>query len=135
MNCVILSIKPKYAKAILDGTKTFEIRKRVPRFNEGTTVFLYETAPVSAITGYFVYTGFVCAEKASFYRYHGTKLGISYQGYMDYLKDQKYVHAWRISNATRLNQPITPSELNIAKIPQFYMYYDFDKIQNFISQH
>ncbi|MBQ7252039.1 MAG: hypothetical protein IJS32_05490 [Kiritimatiellae bacterium] len=46
---VILAIHPRHAAAIYDGTKRWEFRKvppPVPGF-----VLLYETAPVSAVTG------------------------------------------------------------------------------------
>ena len=46
---IILAIKPKYAAAIYAGTKRWEFRK-VPPPVPGW-VFLYETAPVSAVTG------------------------------------------------------------------------------------
>jgi len=50
MNEVILAIKPKYARTILDGTKTVELRKRFPQGIE--RIFLYATAPEKSIIGY-----------------------------------------------------------------------------------
>ena len=52
MNVVIMSIRPKYAEAILDGTKVWEFRKHIIRkpFNR---VLIYETSPVKAIVGEF----------------------------------------------------------------------------------
>ncbi len=52
---ILLSIHPKWAKKIYSGEKTIEWRKNIP--NElfwGMTVYLYETSPVSLVTGYFV---------------------------------------------------------------------------------
>jgi len=46
---VVLAIKPKYAKAIYEGRKNWEFRKAPPPlFRE---MYVYESAPVSAITG------------------------------------------------------------------------------------
>lgn len=46
---IVLAIKPKYAKAIYEGRKNWEFRKAPPPlFKE---MFVYESAPVSAITG------------------------------------------------------------------------------------
>lgn len=41
---VLISLKPKWAKLILSGEKTIEVRRTVPRF-EGVPfkIFLYET--------------------------------------------------------------------------------------------
>lgn len=46
---VLLAIKPKYAEAIYAGAKRWEFRKAPPPVPGW--VFLYESAPVSAITG------------------------------------------------------------------------------------
>ena len=46
---IVLSIKPKYAKAIYEGRKNWEFRKAPPPcFRD---MYVYESAPVSAITG------------------------------------------------------------------------------------
>ena len=46
---IVLALKPKYAKAIYDGKKNWEFRKAPPpTFRE---MYVYESAPVSAITG------------------------------------------------------------------------------------
>jgi len=46
---VLLAIKPKYAEAIYAGVKRWEFRKAPPPVPGW--IFLYESAPVSAITG------------------------------------------------------------------------------------
>ena len=50
MNVLVLSIKPKYAEAIYSGSKHFEFRKVPPR-NLNAVYLMYESAPVSKITG------------------------------------------------------------------------------------
>ncbi len=46
---LVLAIKPKYAKAIYEGRKHWEFRKAPPPlFRE---MFVYESAPISAVTG------------------------------------------------------------------------------------
>ena len=46
---IVLAIKPKYAKAIYEGRKNWEFRKAPPPlFRE---MYVYESAPISAITG------------------------------------------------------------------------------------
>ena len=51
---VILSIHPKWAQKIYSGEKTIEWRKTYPKHaHRYCRVYLYETAPVKAVTGYF----------------------------------------------------------------------------------
>ena len=46
---IVMAIKPKYAKAIYEGRKNWEFRKAPPPiFRE---IYVYESAPVSRITG------------------------------------------------------------------------------------
>lgn len=51
---VLLSIHPKYAAMIYDGRKKIEFRTNIPRKYElcEDYIFLYETAPVCAVTGW-----------------------------------------------------------------------------------
>ena len=51
MNVCLMSIKPKWAKELYSGKKTVEFRKSSP--SVGSLVFLYESAPVKAVTGVF----------------------------------------------------------------------------------
>lgn len=58
---IILSIHPKWAKLIYEGQKTVEWRKVIPScllpiysMHDAIRVYLYETAPVKKVTGYFV---------------------------------------------------------------------------------
>ena len=46
---IVMSIKPKYAKAIYEGRKNWEFRKAPPPIYK--EIYLYESAPVSRITG------------------------------------------------------------------------------------
>ena len=52
MRVCLMSIKPKWAKELYSGKKTVEFRKSSPPV--GSLVFLYESAPVRAVTGVFM---------------------------------------------------------------------------------
>ena len=47
----LISIRPKYARAILAGIKTVELRRRVPFVGRGTRLWIYATRPIGAIVG------------------------------------------------------------------------------------
>ena len=46
---IVMALKPRYAKAIYDGKKNWEFRKVPPPLFR--RIYIYESAPVSAITG------------------------------------------------------------------------------------
>jgi len=55
MRTFLLSIKPKYGYAILEGKKKYELRKCVSSvIKPGDLVIMYFSSPVKAIVGYFV---------------------------------------------------------------------------------
>lgn len=50
-NTLLLSIKPMYAKSILDGKKRVEIRRKFNKKWEGEKVILYASSPKKALVG------------------------------------------------------------------------------------
>jgi predicted transcriptional regulator len=51
INEAIISIHPNFANAILAGTKTVELRRRIPPIVVGTRLWIYATRPTAAIIG------------------------------------------------------------------------------------
>ena len=51
MTAVLLSVRPRFARALLDGTKTAEVRRRFPSLPSGTTLYIYSTTPDRAVLG------------------------------------------------------------------------------------
>ena len=47
----LISIRPNYARAILAGTKTVELRRRIPPIQHGTRLWIYATRPLGAVVG------------------------------------------------------------------------------------
>ena len=125
---VILSIHPKLAKLIYEGKKTIEWRKSHPlNYIPGNTkVYLYETAPIKKITGFFylksvgVYTKkfFGLESSEEFIKYGCVSKDdlIKYQGQSDCL------YTWIIDRPTRLYQNYNITEFNIKRPPQSWCY-------------
>jgi predicted transcriptional regulator len=49
---LLISVKPQYAEAILDGTKTVELRRTRPSLPDGSLVLLYSSTPTRAVVGW-----------------------------------------------------------------------------------
>jgi predicted transcriptional regulator len=47
----IISIRPKFADAILSGAKTIELRRRIPTIQTGARLWIYATRPIGAVVG------------------------------------------------------------------------------------
>ena len=50
---LLLSIHPRFAEAIFDGTKKVELRRRAPKLVAGDEVVVYATVPTAAVLGKF----------------------------------------------------------------------------------
>lgn len=49
-NHIILSIKPKFVKLLLSGSKQFELRSKIgKKFNPDSTVYIYSSSPEKAL--------------------------------------------------------------------------------------
>ena len=106
----IMALKPKYAKAIYEGKKNWEFRKHPPPIL--THVLIYESAPVSSVTGS-VFFGVEMRSTAStvWDLVKSCKLftknlpGITRQELLDYAAG-KHVSALRVIDLQRLEEPV-----------------------------
>ncbi len=134
---ILLAIKPAYAEAILDGSKTIELRRRMACARKNLTCVLYSTAPVKSVVGSFKFervveepisilwkeiSAFARIEPSSFYAYFaGQKTGIGI-----YIKEVR-----RFRKAVCLNtvREIWPS----FSAPQSYIWLPWGKYQDILK--
>ena len=106
----VMALKPKYAKMIYEGRKNWEFRKAPPPLFKA--VYIYESAPVSKVTGVLYFTESFTAVPETVFDfvkrnriYTQNKPGIGYDELMDYAGED-LVTALRVTNAERLDHPI-----------------------------
>ena len=106
----VMALKPKYAKMIYEGRKNWEFRKAPPPLFKA--IYIYESAPVSKVTGLLYFTEAFTAlpETVVDFTKHNklytqNKPGISYDEFMDYAGED-LVTALRVANPERLERPI-----------------------------
>lgn len=137
---IILSIKPKWAELIYSGKKTIEWRKSWPKYNmfefqKIEKVFLYETAPVKMITGFFELNG--CREliirddlEHKYKDIHPDAKELISAGCVPLEDLKKYqgkrysIFGWRIKNPTKFDEPFLLSYVDLKRPPQSWCYYD-----------
>ena len=107
---IVLAIKPKYAKAIYEGRKNWEFRKAPPPlFRE---MYVYESAPVSMITGTIIFSETVTGIPLAVWDivrtnncYTRNLTGISFPDLGAYA-GKKLVTALRVYKAKRFDAPV-----------------------------
>ena len=107
---IVMSIKPKYAKAIYEGRKHWEFRKAPPPLYE--RIYIYESAPVSKVTGWLYFSESVTGIPLAVWDivksnrvFTKNLTGISLEGLRAYA-GKKLVTALRVFEPTRCEHPI-----------------------------
>ena len=108
---IVLAIHRRHAQAILRGEKTHELRKRLPRLVRGDRVYLYETAPTSAIVGGFTIGDVSRDTPMATWQAVGDGLAISKPEFDGYVNGSKEVIALQVSNTFRLRKSATREDL------------------------
>jgi predicted transcriptional regulator len=80
----IISIHPNYANAILDGTKTIELRRRIPELANGTRLWIYATSPTAAVLGVATITRVNRAHPRTIWQKHRNGAGVDYASFTEY---------------------------------------------------
>lgn len=124
---IILSIKPKWAELIYSGKKTIEWRKSFPKRENIECVYLYETAPVKKVTGFFVWDGceqLVFSEPKEKKDIHPDAQKIIDAGCVPledlkkYKGDKFNLFGWKIKNPTKFYEPWGLQSENLKRPPK-----------------
>ena len=81
---IVLSLKPRFAEAILSGVKTVELRRTVPKIVVPTRALLYATTPVRALLGTCIITRVHTADLAVLWREHGARSDLRHHEFQQY---------------------------------------------------
>ena len=117
----VIAIKPKYAEAIYSGRKCWEFRKVPPPV--GQAILIYESAPVSRITGYVAFDCSITAmgaggilDMVNASQFQDKKLtGIGKADLEKYVGGYKKVTALHVALAGKYDKPI---DLKRSLVPQ-----------------
>ena len=109
----LLSIKPQYANAILDGQKKVEFRKR--GFARVVThIVIYATAPIGRIVGWFKVGKTEEKSPAGLWRSFSKVGGITEKDFNAYYKNTALGVAIGVSNPRRLPKPVAISRVGAS---------------------
>ena len=108
---LVISVRPMFADAILDGRKTIEIRRQRPNVQPGTLGFVYASSPIQAVVGLFRIDRIFSGTPEEIWLEGQCGAGISRHDFDDYLADAEYGHAMAISCVYPFPNPVNLSQL------------------------
>lgn len=122
---LLLSLRPRFADAILSGTKTVELRRRPVNASPGTVVILYSSAPVMAIVGTARLSQVTVSEPQAAWVKHKSGLGLEKDEYDGYLDGSSNAYLLHLTRVCALNEPLHLHRLRqdgVFQPPQSFRY-------------
>lgn len=120
---VLLSIKPGFANAILEGTKTFEFRRAVFRRPTVHKVIIYSSSPVSRVVGEFLIESILELELKKLWALTARGAGIERDFFNDYFRGRKTGFALKVHSPRRYAKPLKLREhFGLSRPPQSFCY-------------
>ena len=120
---LLLAIRPRFAEAILEGRKTYEFRKRLPR-EDVDTVLLYASSPVKAVIGHAHIDDTLTLPLSQLWERTKRGAGIDNAYFHEYFGWMGEGSALALSSPVRLSRPVPLEELGVRRAPQSFMYVD-----------
>jgi predicted transcriptional regulator len=129
----LLSIHPKYADAILDGTKTVEFR-RARIASDIDLVVVYATRPVGQVVGWFRIEDVVEDTPQGLWRRFHDCAGIDRDSYLSYFDSAKRAFGIRVRHAVRLAEPAPLGAIDQSLIaPQSFRYLPAESVASLLA--
>lgn len=120
---VLLSVEPKYAKAILSGTKKYEFRRTIFKRNDINRVYMYSNSTVKKIVGSFGIDRIIEDTPQEIWTMCRKYGGISEEDFFRYYKGSKKAFAIKIKKVHRFHKPKDPYSLIDGFTPPQSFYY------------
>lgn len=102
---LLMSLRPRFAQAILNGTKTVELRRTRVAALPGTLVIIYASAPVMSVVGLATLAAVDTARPTTLWRRHRRDLGITRAEFDAYLTGAETATCLTISAPQELPNP------------------------------
>lgn len=133
---VLLSIHPRYANAIFEGTKTVELRRRIPSLQAGDLVIVYVTSPVCEIQGVFTVDSLESGNIDRLWKKVGNHSLVDYHDFKDYFEGLDNGYGIVIDEVFKLPRPTSLSSMRERNIqpPQGFRYLGQEDLDAFIGQ-
>jgi predicted transcriptional regulator len=125
---VLLSIKPKFAEAIIDGRKRYEFRKIKFANKDINRVCIYATSPVKKIIGVFKISNIIEDRPHALWDRLKDHAGISEEEFFNYFSNSEKGFALEIKDVEKFENPIDPNALIPNFVPPQSFYYIKDTI-------
>ena len=125
---IVLSLRPRFAEAILAGVKTVEFRRTEPRIMVPTRALLYAATPVRALVGTCIVTSVKSADLVDLWREYGSRSGLAYGEFEGYFEGVEAGTAFTLAHPQPFRREVALQDLRAQpgsfRPPQSFAYVD-----------
>lgn len=111
---LLLSVRPRFAAAMIDGSKSVELRRQRVDVAPGTQVVLYSSAPVMAVTATGQIQEVDVDTPERLWKRHERHLGLTPGEFEEYLVGVSRASALLLRDIVALAEPISLTSLRTA---------------------
>jgi len=123
---LLLSIRPKYARKIFQGTKQVELRRVRPNIQCGDYILVYVTSPVKALEGILQVDHVIEDHPTKLWEVVENGAGVSFDEFNAYFNGAELGFGIFLKEARRIQNPISLEKLRKTLVnfhpPQTYRY-------------
>lgn len=120
---VLLSVKPRFAEAIIAGTKKFEFRRALFRDPDVDTVVLYASSPVQRVVGEFRIADILALTPDELWARTHRWSGIDRSYFDEYFHEREVGFALQVESARAYRRPLSLQQhYGISYPPQSFCY-------------
>jgi predicted transcriptional regulator len=121
---LLISIQPRYANAILDGTKTIELRRTMPTLEADALALIYSSSPTKALVGWATIKQIFRATPTALWREHKLSTGVTAAEFKDYFEGRTKAYGLHLSEVGRAERDVRLAELRTYGLepPQSWRY-------------
>ena len=123
---LLISIKPKYATKIFDGSKRVELRKTKPRLSGGDQVMIYVSSPTKELRGSFRVQRIIIKPIEELWEFVCNDAGVTKAEFYNYYGNSKKGYGIFFESVEQIKQPVKLEKLRTIwsnfHPPQTYRY-------------
>ena len=124
---ILLSIHPKWSSKIYSGEKTIEWRKTEPKTIHSHRVYIYETSPIKAVTGYFICHRCFYCDVNKIENYPGALESgcVPLDDLKKYQGMSSAIYGWFVRDVVKFATPQPLSHYGVDRPPQSWQYVEY----------
>jgi predicted transcriptional regulator len=135
---LLISVRPRFANAILDGSKTVELRRTPPRLAIPTQALIYASSPTMALVGTCNVVRVVSHTPWGLWCKYGKQTGVSYEEYQEYFVGAPVAFGLILTDPIFLDHPVSLRRLRSAwrnfQPPQSFRYVTIPESDQLLSR-